>query len=509
MKFRLFFLTVLLCSGAYYRAGAQDITYSEVERADSRNMNFEILGNFSGNFLIYKDLYKRQELTIYDNNMAIKQEIKLDFISDKTSNIDFINYPDYFIMIWQYEKGNTTFCKAARMTGDGKLIGEPMELDTTHTGLFSTKTSYDIARSEDKKKILVYKIQAKADEYDLVMKVYDQNLSLLDSSKKMLSYNDNRESFGDLQIDNEGNIIFSKVKQNSRPEYLNTVDFNLIKPKNDTLFTLNIPLDKKQLLHDPFIKIDNYNRRYIMNSFSYQKGGDHIDGIFTAVINREPLKVSQQAINILDDTLRIKLSGKPDWRTAYDNFSLRNLILEKDGGFIAVSEEYFRQRRYGSAYDGFNPGGFNRGYYSSSSDYYLYNRGAYGYYRPFNDSYSRDIIYNYNDIINFSFTKDLRLKWNTVINKTTSDLENDNYLSFLNMNSGGEIHYLFLQKDNNKEIMSDHALQPDGSVIRYATLKSRENGYDFMPRLGRQTGLRQVIIPCVIRNNMAFAKIDF
>ena len=506
MKFLSFFLIILFC-GPLKNAHAQEITYSEVEKADGRNMDFEILGNFSGNFPIYKGIFKTHEIAVYDENMVLKQNVKLDFISDRVSNIDFITYPRYFVMVWEYERGNITYCKAAKMTGEGKLIGDVATLDSTRTGLFSTKVSYDLAHSEDKSKILMYKVQLRANEYHLVTKVYDTELALLDSSRKVISYNDNRESFSSLQVDNSGDIIFSEVKQNLRPEYINTLDLILKKMGNDSLITLNIPLDK-QLLNDPFIKIDNFNGTYIINSFAYKKNGDNINGMFSAIVNKQPFSISRQVINIFDDSLRQKLSGKPDWRSAFDNFSLRNIILQKGGGYIAVAEEYFKQRRY-NAFDDRYPGSFGSRYYSSPTDYYLYNRGYYGYYRPFSDGSTRDIIYNYNDIINFSFGADLRLKWNSLINKTTSDIENDNFLSFLNMNSGSEIHFLFLQKDNNKEILSDHALQPDGSVIRYATLKGREKGYDFMPRLGRQTGLHQVIIPCIVRNNIAFAKIDF
>ena len=406
------------------------------------------------------------------------------------------------------KKGNVTYCKGARMTGDGKLMGDVTDMDSTRTGLFSAKVSYDMSRSEDKSKILVYKILTKTNEYHLVTKVYDPALALLDSSKRIMYYNENRESFGQLQVDNAGDIVFDKTKQNSRPEYLNTLEINVKKLNNDSLLTLNIPLNK-MLLHDPLIKIDNAAGRYLISSFSYRKNSDNIDGIFSVLVDKGPLMIVKQAVNMLPDSLREKLSGKPDSRTTYDNYSLRNIILEKDGGFISVTEEYYKQRRYGSAFDDRIPGLFGTRYYGSPTDYYLYNRGYYGYYRPYNDVNNRDVIYNYNDIITFSFTKDLVLQWTTVINKTTSDIENDNFLSFLNMNSGAEIHFLFLQKDNNKEILSDHALHPDGSVTRYATLKSREVGYDFMPRLGRQTGLHQVVIPCIVRNNMAFAKIDF
>ena len=117
-----YLLFVLLSVLSFSNSFSQNIIYSEVEKADSRNMNFEILGNFSGNFLVYKNLNKRVSLTIYDNNMAIKETIKLDFISDRIFNIDFITYPDRFLMVWQFEKGNTIYSKAAIMNGEGKLM---------------------------------------------------------------------------------------------------------------------------------------------------------------------------------------------------------------------------------------------------------------------------------------------------------------------------------------------------------------------------------------------------
>jgi len=507
MKYYVFIIIISFFLKHSDEASAQNITYSEIERADSRNMNFEILGNFSNNFLVYKNLNKRQNLTIYDKSMSIKESISLDFISDRTYNIDFLTYPDHFLMVWQYEKGNTLYCKAANMNGVGQMIGSVMDLDTTRQGVFSNRTSYAFTWSEDKRKLLLYKIQTRNDTYHQVTKVYDENFKLLDSSGRTLSYNDNREDFGELQIDNDGIILFAKVKENARQEYINTLEINFKKLNVDQVITVDIPLEK-QLVQDPLIKIDNLNKNYIINSFSYKKNGGNVDGILTALINRDSFKLTKKGINIFDDSLRSKLSGKPDWRTAYDNLNIRNIILKKDGGFIALTEEYYKQRRFGNMFDD-RMNGFNNRYFNSFSDYNLYNRGYFGYYRPFNDGNGRDVVYNYNDIINFSFNKDLKLQWSNVINKTTSDVENDNFLSFTNLNVGGEIYFLFLQKDNNRQILSNHALQPDGAIIRNATLKGREAGYNFMARLSRQTGSRQMIVPCIVRNNIAFAKIDF
>ncbi len=504
---KLFLTLIAITFGLYSNTlVAQKITYSQAEQADSRNLNFEILGKFDGNFLIYKNINRSHKLTIYDNDMVIKETIKLDFVSDKTYNIDFLKYADNFLMVWQYEKGNTTYCKAAKMNTTGKIIGNVIELDTTKMGFFGTKTYYGFTWSEDKKKVLVYKTQSKNEVYHVCTKVYNENLLLLDSSRQALPY-ENRESFDDMQIDNDGNIIFTKLKENARQEYINSLSLNIKKIKDDKLIPIDIPLEK-MLIQPPVVKIDNLNGHYIINSFSYKKNGGYVDGLFSAIVNKQTYTLGQKVINVFNDSLLTKLSGKPDWRSAFDNYFIKNIILKKDGGFIAITEDYYKQRRFGGT--GFDDRYGNNNAFGNTSDYFLYNRGYYGYYRPYNDNNNtRDIVYNYGDILNFSFTKDLKLQWNNIINKTTNDVETDNFLSFANMNAGAEIHFLFLQKDNNRQILSDHAVQADGSIIRYATLKSRESGYEFMAKLGRQTGARQMIIPCIVRNNIAFAKIDF
>lgn len=492
---------------------AQTITYSQVEKADNRNADFEILGRFGENYIIYKYFNRRQNLTVYNTDMTIKESIKLDFISDKTSNIDFVTYPDHFVMIWQYQKGNVVYCKGADMDASGRIIGEVLDLDTTRVGFFESIPSYDLSKSEDKKFILLYKVQTRNDVYAMTAKIFDGKLQKKDSTKVIMQYNDRRESFGDVQIDNRGTIVFTKERQNARPEFINAVTLNSRKLFSPQFVTTDIPLDKK-LIKDVHINIDNLNDRYVLNSFTYLERGD-VAGIFAALIKTDSFKTIKTSVSIFDDSVISKLSGRPSRSTAYNNFFMKNIILKKDGGYIIAAEEYSSRNRNGALYDDPRygasgmPGVYNRSYYASPSDYYLYNRGYYGYYRPYGSNYARDMIYTYNDILTMSFSSDLKAQWVSIFNKETSDVENDNFLSFSNMNAGGEIHFLFLQKDNNKQVISDHALQPDGNIVRYATLKSRENGYYFMPRLARQTGAREMIMPCVVRNNIAFAKIDF
>lgn len=502
----LFFMVLFLSFFAI--AKSQNITFSEIEKTNSKSSSLEVIGKIGGNILVYKNLYSNHKITVFNNDMTTKEIVSLDYISDKTTNIDFIPTQNSFLMLWQYQKKNIIFCKAVKIDGNGKQIGEVQIVDTTKVGAFSNNVYYNVTWSEDKKKVLIYKYSSRSDDFNLATKLIDENLVRLDSSRYTIDVKKYKESIGDLQVDNNGGISFTKLKENNSDDYIGEVEVYYKKIKNDSLFKIKVPLDDLKI-KEPVIKIDNINNDIYLNAFSYRKSNAIINGLFSAVVNKSSLSVTKKAKNIFSDTLLTLLSGKPDWRTIFDNFFFKNTILKKDGGFILVTEEYYKERRFnGAANQRFNNIGYDNRLSSSYSDYYSFNRGNYGYYRPYDDMNSRDLVYNYDDILIFSFNKDLKLEWNSVINKSGSDVETDNYLSFTNMVTGSEIYFLFFQKDN-KQILSNHALKPNGTITRYPTLKSREAGYEFMPKLGRQTGSQQIVIPCTIRSNIAFAKIDF
>src|SRR6185295_12462071 len=77
---------------------AQKITYSEIDREDVRQMNFEIIGKIGGNILIYKNVRNRNDIAVYDNDMKLINNVEMDFIPDKERllNVDFVPFNDYF-----------------------------------------------------------------------------------------------------------------------------------------------------------------------------------------------------------------------------------------------------------------------------------------------------------------------------------------------------------------------------------------------------------------------------
>src|SRR5688572_21695858 len=128
MKFRIIALVALMCP---LFALSQRITYSLPEAEDSRTIDFDIIGKVNGNFLVYKNIRNRRAISVYNNEMGLRQRVELDFMPDRTLNADFIAYPDFAYIFYQYQKRNILHYMAAKVDGNAKLIGEPVELDTT------------------------------------------------------------------------------------------------------------------------------------------------------------------------------------------------------------------------------------------------------------------------------------------------------------------------------------------------------------------------------------------
>lgn len=484
---------------------SQKITFSEYSKRDSRNMFFEILGKFDTSFLVYKGINRKHYITSYSNEMKITKTTQLDFIPEKTFNVDFIAYPASVFIIYQYEKNNIVYCKAAKVDAQAKTILEPILLDTTKIGFFNDNKIYSTVFSEDKQKILVYKRQVKNDNMTLVTKLFDVNLQMLDSTRQMMKYDDRKEEYSELYVGNDGNFIFAKETRRSYRDNSSQLNIILHKPGIDTFRNYSISLNDKYI-DDIAIKIDNLNKHYLVNSFYHNKRQGNIEGLFTSLIDMTGEKPVKAVFNVFSDTLRNRMNGSGQNRFIFDNLDIRNTFVKKNGGFVLAAEDFYMETQINNIW--------NRRYFNSympgaSYDYYMTNPYYYGY-RPYSSlNNDQTVRYYYNDIVVLSLDSDLKLEWNSVINKKQYDVDDDNFMSFSNMNAGGEIHFLFIDKDRYRQIISDHSVFPDGKVKRYATLKSNETGYGFMPKLAKQVGARQMIIPYIYLGYVAFAKVDF
>lgn len=488
---------------------AQRVIFSDVQKEDDLGMKFDILGRVDSNYLIYKNFKSRHVLTLYDRAMNVVSSERMKFMPDKTINSDFIMYPDYFYAIYQYEKSNVVYCYAVKLNNACQPISDPVLLDFTPISIIADNKIYSVIYSEDKRKVLLYKLHMKSGRLAIGTRLFDNRLTLLNSHDADFSFNEREDFLSDFLMANDGTLYFARNKRIARADNFNALEL-CFRNQGDSFYSaVDIPLEGRYI-DEVFMKVDNLNRSLLMNSFYYSGNRGNILGIFTAArkVNGEV----RYAFNAIGDSIRNSISSSGLSREVFDNLFIRNIYVRRNGGFVLVAERYSTRRQADdyawsrSDYlNNFAGPAYNDFFFASPYSYYY--PGFYRNYRPYTPTQSTR--YYYDDVLTISMDSSLQMKWQALISKSQFDDDNENYLSFGNMNYGGELHFFFVEDTRKSDIVANQSILPDGQVRRYGAVKSREFSYSFMPRLARQTGPREMIMPCSRRGNITFALMDF
>lgn len=492
-------------------ATAQRIFYSEVDKDDYRQMNFEIIGRVGGNINIYKNFRARHDISVLDNEMKQISRTKLEFLPEKVINVDFVVYPDFYWMIYQYQKRNVVYCSVAKMDGNGKLLQDPIDIDTSHISGGSDSKVYSMVASDDKKQIMVFKINRRNEKkYMFTLLRFNGNMKMEEKNVLFLDMPDDA-IVTEFTLDNEGDLVFGRsVRSTGGRDFIKAFDI-VSKRSNEEKFTLtNVPLTDKTL-DEIKIKPDNLNKHFVINSFYYGKKKGNIDGIYNLVWDKQERKVSGQSSIVFGDTLRADAkSENTALKQAFNDYFIKQVISKRDGGFVVFAELYYTTSRGGTwnrwdylyGYNYFTP--LNYLYYSpySSLNYWRWND-------PFN-RYGMNTVRHYTEnVVVMSFDANAQLQWSNVVHKNQYDDNSDMFLSYQIFNTGSEVKFLFNTLEKREQILSSVAMNPDGQQKREPTLRNLDRNYQFMPRYGKQVGARQIVLPCMYKNYICFAKIDF
>jgi hypothetical protein len=494
----------LVCLSAPVKA--QRIVYSEPEKDDSRKMNFEIIGKVSGNFLVYKNTRNKSYISVYNIGMEQIGKEEQEFVpDDRLINVDFFPYPEFAYMIYQYQKKNIVYCMAAKIDGKGKKTEELITLDTTHIGFAASNKIYSTVISEDKSKLMVFKINSRNKSRFIVSSLlFDNGLSLLKRSRFLVNMEEYNDYLDEFNVDNEGDFVFARFKRNNN-ESISSTELYWKKAQDDTL--QRITVDHNDILLDKLhIKVDNVNRRYFLSSFYYKERRSNVDGLYYFAWDKATNVPVLQNMVAFGDDLRKEARGDANSKMAFNDYFIKNVIIKKDGGFLINTESFYTTSRYRS---------WNRWNYMYGMPY-----NTYDYYTTYSPYYStwwwrnrfdnaQAVRHHADNITILSFDKTGKLQWSNVIHKEQYDDEGDDRISFQLANTGGQLHYIFNMDEKRALLLNDFTLSPDGQVNHNPTLKNLDKGYEFLPKYGKQVSANQVIIPCFYRNYICFAKIEF
>jgi hypothetical protein len=487
-------------------AYTQKVAYAEPDHEDFRQMQFEILGKMKGNFLVYKNYRTRHYVTVYDNEMKEVSKEELDFMPDRTINEDFVSYPDYSLLIYQYQKRGIVYCMGVKIGSDGKKMADPIQLDTTQIGVFGDNKVYTTISSEDKQKILIFKIKGKNKEnLTITTMFFDPQMQLLNKSRWKYTLDEREDLINDFAVSNNGDFAFAHSHRSQTRDNVAKCWLVIKKMNDDEPRATELPI-KDIFLDEVRLKVDNYNKRFLVTSF-YTKGKrGNIEGLYSAIADWDMASpIASNTIEFSDD-LRKLAKGDANYRMAFNDYFIKHIIVKGDGGFLLTSESNYTTTR-GSSWNRWDYMWGNP--FVSPYDYYAWspwNNWGWGWNR-FNGLQS--VRYYADNILVLSVDNKGNMQWSNVINKSQFDDDTDNLLSYQLMNLGGEINFLFNEWQRRTPILMAQSISPDGKVNRLPPLRSMDRGYDLLIRLGKQVSAKQLITPCIYRNFITFAKIDF
>ncbi|HQU56678.1 MAG TPA: hypothetical protein PLG88_04570, partial [Chitinophagaceae bacterium] len=479
----LFFSFGLVCFG-------QKIIYSQPDKNDLRRMNFIIGGKINGNFLIYKNIRNDNTISVLDENMQEISNVEQDYLpnNDKIINVDVFVHQQTCYVIYQYQKKNVVYCMAARTDGLGHLVGDVVELDTTHLRFAANNDIYTVINSEDKTKFGVFKVDSRNKKlFVLTTLLFNDQLELQNKSVMDIPMEGKNDNLGIFEIDNEGNFVFTKIHRRTNENIDEALLY--VKPAMaERLDTFRLHLNDLWL-DDIQLKIDNANQRYLLTSLYMDGKRGNIQGLYFYIMNQANQIVDIEKTVPFNDSFREEAKGDAATKSAFNDYFIRNIITRKDGGFVLGSESYYTTSRYNS---------WNRWDYLYGSPYWNYSASWYRspFYRNYWWYYRNDdrnnTRYHADNIAVMSFDKDANPEWYTVIGKSQYDDNSDNTVSYQMMNTGKDLHFLFNKKERRTTLLNDYSLLPTGKLARNPTLKNLERGYEFMPKYGKQVSATQM-----------------
>jgi hypothetical protein len=493
---------------------AQQITYSEPDKDDFRSYNFEILGKVGGKILVYKNYREDHSISVFDQDMKLLGKQKLN-MPERLMQTDFLVYANHFYLIYQFQRKGIVYCMAVKLDSDGNLLSEPIQLDSTQDASYtSTNRLYSLVVSEDKKKIMMFKINSHNDKFHVLSTcLFDQDFNLLKRSRIEVGMPQRNDFLADFALDNAGDLICIRASGTAQNDNINKVSL-ITKKANDDYVRITDLAVKGIYLDDIHIKVDNLNKHYIITSFFGKLRRGNIEGIYFTLWDKGLDKELLNATTFFTDEFKEDAKGQNGIKMAFNDYFLKNIILRRDGGFMMISESVFTSSKgntmnrwdylYGSQF-------------WSPMDYYSWNSpmalGGMGY-NPWsrNNSFfnnNNQIRYYAENIAVISFDAKGNMEWSNMIRKSQYDDNSDNYIGFTMLNAGDQLNFIFNLQEKNQNVLTNQAISPDGRINRNPTFKNIDRGHDFMPKLSKQVGLKQIIVPCMYRGYTCFAKIDY
>ena len=475
----------LLCFWAW-SGTAQEVIYSGYEKFDLRNGDFSVIGKSGDRTYIYRAGTDGFFLDAYDDAMVKKATVLLDFYPKKIYETRFINYPDRMVVLYQSVESNKVVQYAALLDTKGRLLKNPVQLTTAKTGVFGPNKNYfSSAVSDDKTQILVYGVETKGRKLQFTGVWIDSDLNI--AGRGHASYvTDNDLESGEGLIDDKGNFYMPVYTPAGAKNFADQLWIVRVAKMGNSFRAKEFAM-RDNYVANSFMKMDNVNNRIYLAGFYSDKKNGNYSGVLYGIYNIGDSAFTGSRLIPFDERIR-NATGERNKKRAFDNYRTKQLIIKKDGGFVLISEDVsivYRSNNMGWG-----------GYYS-----FYYNG-------PMMTQTIKE--YYYNDVFALSYNGEGANEWYSFIRKNQYSQEDGGiFSSYALINTGGVLGFLFNDYNTSRSKIQFATLDAMGKIEMHSLAAGSSADPDWLPRSARQTGARELIVPCLKKRQICFAKVIF
>lgn len=477
-----FLLWALFC---FQALSAQEVLYSSYEQFDIRNGDYSVAGKVGGRLYAYRNTGGDAYLDAYNDSMVRTATVILDFFPKKIYETRFVISGNSIIVLYQAIEGNKVVQYAALLDDRGRLQKGPIQLSEARTGLFGpTRNYFSSAVSEDKKTIVVYSAAEKGEQIDFEGKWIDEQLNVTHRNHTVYKGDGNDLGHGDAIVTNEGTLYLPVYTPVGGKDFSDQLWMLGMPAQGGKFVAKELPMSNT-FIANVYAKLDNNNKRiYIGGFYSDKKNGNYIGVLYAYYDITTGDFMAKKTLPF--DARLVNATGERSKKHAFNDFKVKQLIVKNDGGFVLIAENYYMTTR-----SSYSPGW---GYYS--------------WYAPNMATNVRE--YHYNDILALSYNGDGSKQWDAFVRKEQYSQEDGGiFSSYALLNSGGTLAFLFNDFNTSRSRIQLATIDGEGNTNMRSFNADRENDPDWLPASGKQVSAREMIVPCLKRKQICFAKIVF
>ncbi|MCB0705924.1 MAG: hypothetical protein KDC34_11465 [Saprospiraceae bacterium] len=459
-------------------AVAQTITVSE-EISIRNEVGYELIGEMGNRVLLFLDRSSRFFVQAFDERMQSVWEKELDLDARRPTVLGILGRRQDFSILYYYRDNGDYLLKMHTYDPAANLIDSAT---VKNLGPFLSFPQFEIIRSEDRSKIMVFRLSGFNDLEATVIDVPTQEVIWESKfSPEDMVYS---RDFQQLLLSDHGEMYFILDRDNRRPRdqahrYEVFIGSRDIGPE-----PVSLSLKMNGLLtYDAMFSIDNLNNYLVAGGMYYDDNPGRANGYFYLQYDldkgMQPLLSSEP----FDDEFVMNLLGQKGNKKnkGVIETSVREIVHRQDGGILMIGE---RNRT------------FER---QSTSSRAAYRAG--GQYI---------IDYYYDELFVISIHPDGQTHWTAVLPKKQYSQDDDAaYSSYFLMKTPTSLRLLYNDEIRQENMVSEYVVSGNGMFDRNSVFSTEHQELKLLVRDAVQTSTSELIIPSERRNRLKLVRIKY